>query len=275
MKKIGIVGGVAWQSTVEYYSEICRRSALWHQAANPGSAPATLEMSIESLDLNRAVSYLGTGEDEESWAKFDDYHRAALQRVEVSGADFALMASNSPHHRFQSIIRGVGIPVISILDAVARESVRAGATEVLILGTDLAMKSVNFRDEFTKHGINAAGPIDDGMRRMTVDLIADLQLGKTEGAAERLARIAKMAFEQQFKARPVVCLACTELPGAFEERKTRAVFEHDGVTYINSTAAHIQAALDFAMDNQPDLKDSQRGDRIDSDCAARRDVAGR
>jgi aspartate racemase len=88
MKKIGIVGGVAWLSTVDYYSEICRRSV-----------PSTPEMSLESLDLNKVVSYLGIDGDEESW-QFDDYHRAALQRLEASGAEFAVMASNTPHHRF-------------------------------------------------------------------------------------------------------------------------------------------------------------------------------
>jgi len=113
VKKIGIVGGVAWRSTVDYYAEICRRSE-----------PQTPEISIESLDLNKAVSYLGVDGDEESWRRFDDYHRAALQCLEASGADFALMASNTPHHRFASIVRGIGIPVISIFDVVAKESAR-------------------------------------------------------------------------------------------------------------------------------------------------------
>jgi aspartate/glutamate racemase len=69
-------------------------------------------MSIESLDVNKAISYFGTDEDETSWSQFDGYHRAALERLEASGADFALMASNTPHHRFASIVRGIRIPVL-------------------------------------------------------------------------------------------------------------------------------------------------------------------
>jgi hypothetical protein len=53
--------------------------------------------------------------------------------------------------------------------------------------------------------------------------------------------------EQQIRTRPVVCLACTELPIAFPERKMLATFEHDGVLYINTTAARIDAAFDFAV----------------------------
>jgi aspartate racemase len=234
MKKIGIVGGVAWLSTVDYYSEICRRSERLHS-----SMP---EMSIESLDLNKAVAYLGVERDEESWAKFDEYHRTALRRLEASGAEFAVIASNTPHHRFASIVRGIGIPVISILDVTAQESARLGASEVLLLGTELTMKSSEFREVFARYGVKAAGPREEGARARTEKLIAELQRGNVEGAAEKLGRIAKMSFEGR-----VVCLACTELPLAFPELKMLATFEYDGLTYINTTALHIEAAFNFAV----------------------------
>jgi aspartate racemase len=247
MKRIGIVGGVGWRSTVDYYAEICRRSERWHLAQNLPGVPSAPEMSIESLDLNKAVSYLGSNGDEESWSRFDNYHRAALQRLETSGADFALMASNTAHHRFASIVRDVGIPVINIFDVVAKESARSGARQVLILGTALTMTSPGFRAAFARYGVAAAGPADETARTMTAGLIAELQIGKVKGAAGRLARIAKLSLEQRRKAQPVVCLACTELPLAFGERKMLATFEYDGFLYINSSAVHISAAFDFAV----------------------------
>jgi aspartate racemase len=143
-------------------------------------------------------------------------------------------------------VRGIGIPVISIFDVVAKESARIRANKVLILGTALTMRSARFRADFAKYGVEAAGPQDDEARAMTVALIAELQLGKFEGAAERLRRIARTSFEHQVGAQPVVCLACTELPLAFPQ-KMLATFEYDGVLYINSTAAHIDAAFDLAM----------------------------
>jgi aspartate racemase len=247
MKKIGIVGGVAWPSTVHYYSEICRRAEQWHLARNPQAEPSTPEMSIESLDVSKAVSNFGVDGDEESWLQFDEYHRAALKRVEVSGADFALVASNTPHHRFPAIVRGIGIPVLSILDAAAKESAGIRASQVLILGTAVTMRSLRFCEAFAKYGVEAAGPNDAAMRDMTVRLITELQLGKLEGAAERLTRIAKLSFEQRFTGQPVVCLACTELPLAFKEQKMLATFEYDGVLFMNTTALHINAAFDFAV----------------------------
>jgi aspartate racemase len=70
VKKIGIVGGVGWQSTVHYYSELCRRSEQWHLAASLPGVPSTPEITIESLDLAVAISYLGS-DDEQSWSRFD------------------------------------------------------------------------------------------------------------------------------------------------------------------------------------------------------------
>lgn len=247
MKKIGIVGGIAWLSTVDYYAEICRRSERRHLAGNQQGVPSTPEMSIESLDLNKAISYIGIDGDEASWSSFDAYHRVALQRLAASGAEVAVMASNSPHHRFAAIVRGIGMTVINLFEVVAKECARIEARQVLILGTHLTMRSETFHEAFARVGVVAAGPQDDAVRALTIGLIAELQLGKCEGAGERIGRIAKCAFERQFTAQPIVCLACTELTLAFPERKTLALFEFDGVTYINTSAVHIGAVFDFAV----------------------------
>ncbi|HTC48495.1 MAG TPA: aspartate/glutamate racemase family protein [Candidatus Aquilonibacter sp.] len=247
MKKIGIVGGIAWPSTVDYYSEICRRSEQWHLARNPNAVPSTPEISIESLDLHKVFSYIGNDQDEASWTQFDDYHRAALLRIEASGADFALMASNSPHHRFASITRGIKIPVLNLLQVVAKEASCQGAHEVLILGTALAMRSAKFREIFAKRGIMASGPSSETAKATISAMVFELQRGKIESAAERIGAIAKAEFKNQFSGRPVVHLGCTELPLAFPNQKTLSTFEEDGVLYLNSTALHIDAAFEFAL----------------------------
>ena len=246
MKKIGIVGGVGWRSTVDYYSEICCRSEDLHFAANDQGAPYIPEISIESLNLSTAISYLGNENDEESWCQFDEYHRKALERLEASGAEVALIASNTPHHRFREIVRGIRMPVVNIFEAAARESVRTGAHHVLILDTALTMASARLRDEFARVRVHAAGPADESARTATTALIAELQRGRFEGAASRLGAIARDSIERQFPGDAAVCLACTELPLAFSESKTRSVFAYDGLSYINTTAVHVNAVIRLA-----------------------------
>jgi len=247
MKKIGIVGGVSWLSTVEYYSQICRQCEQHHLASGLAGPPPIPEMTIESLDLSQTVAFLGANDDEASWSEFDEYHRAALLRLEANGVDFALIASNTPHHRFEAIVRGVEIPVLNMLHAVAIECARIGALRLLVLGTALTMSSSVFRREFARYGIAASGPEKQNVRSAVTELIDDLQRGQFQHAAERLSAIVRASLTPG-AACPAVCLACTELPLAFPEQKILPSFELDGITYINTTIVHANAAFDFALE---------------------------
>lgn len=246
MKKIGIVGGVAWPSTVEYYTQLCRLSEDRHRANDlPGTAPMP-EISIESLDLRKALACIGRDHDEVSWSAFDEYHRSALQRLEASGAQLALIASNTAHHRYAAVICGVGIPVINIIEVAAKTCAKIGTSRVLLLGTELTMRSKQFSRGFAEHGIPAAGPDNERARSATIELIADLQLGKLTRAASRVAEIARDSVHKPLRASDIVCLACTELPLAFPEHKLRGEFEIEGIRYLNTSALHVDAAFELA-----------------------------
>lgn len=245
MKRIGIVGGVGWQSTVEYYAGLCRLSEQRRmpKADNP---PLTPEICIESLDLNTASALLGSDEDEESWRGFDEYHRTALKRLQASDAEVAAIASNTPHHRYASIVRGIGIPVLSILDATAQEAVRMGVTRVLILGTALTMESRMYPEALRRYGIEAGGPADARRRAAVVKIIAEIHRERIAGAEERIDAIARASCGGTVPPGTAICLACTELPLAFPSAKESPSFERDGVRYINTAAAHIHALFRFA-----------------------------
>jgi aspartate racemase len=236
MKKIGIVGGVGWPSTIDYYAGICRRAG--------DHLP---EMSIESLDLATAISYRGIHWDESSWKQWDAYYRNALRRLEASGAEVAVIASNSPHHRLEAIVTGVQIPVIDMFEVMAAECARFPVPEALILGTELTMDSQRLRDKFRAHGRKAFAP-KAAVRAMTAELIADLQREQFARSEERIEEIVGSHFGGASRDNSLVCLACTELPLAFPGHKELAVFEAHGVRYINSTMAHVNAVCEFALD---------------------------
>ncbi len=246
-RKIGILGGTGWPSTVHYYSELCRRSESRELQFGPTRPPTTPEMCIESLDLRYAVSLIGVDGDESSWQQFDDYHRTALKRLQASDAHFVVMASNTPHHRYSAIISGVDIPVLNLFEAVARHCQAEGHRDVLILGTALTMRSPVLRDAFAAKGINASAPADANHREGVLALISALQRGNGEGAARSIAAIAREAASRQSTATPAVCLACTELPLAFPAHLDRASFECDGIAYIDPSVVHVEAALSRAF----------------------------
>jgi aspartate racemase len=228
MKKIGIVGGTAWVSTVEYYSTICALGAA------SGVQP---EFSIESIDNARAQSYIGRLDDESSWERFDAYHRNALQRVERSGAEVALLAANTPHHRFEAITAGVNVPVVNIVDAVAKVCHHEGIDRLLLLGTALTMSSTTIRDRFAASGIEAVAP-PQSERGAIVERIERLQRGDDVGAVEHISGLTN--------GHRAVALACTELPLAFPDERRSALFERAGVRYLNTLAIHAHAVFDYA-----------------------------
>lgn len=246
MKKIGILGGIAWPSTVEYYAGLCRLAEQRHvEAGKPGPARMP-EMAIESLDLATAMALLGRDDDDASWQAFDAYHREGLRRLERSRADFAVIACNTAHHRLAQITRGIDIPVLNILDVAAAACARLGIERVLILGTLTVMTSPFLCSVFLQRGIAAYGPHRRSDRQATVATVEALARGCDEGAARRIHDIAEGARTGKTPRSSAVYLGCTELPLAFPSHKADGVFESDGIRYINSTALHVRAAFEYA-----------------------------
>jgi aspartate racemase len=250
MKKIGIVGGVSWLSTAEYYSGICRQADRAHAAANLVGPPSVPEMAIESLNHRRAVLMLGKDPDESSWAEFDAYHADALKRLENSGADFALIASNTAHHRFSSISKGIGIPMLNLFDELAAEAAAKDSDEVLILGTATTMASRPLVEAFQKHGIRASGPADPSGREATIELTKAINSGNVGDFLNPLEAVIAKELSNRRGKMPTVCLACTELPLVFGHSSGTSSFEHGGLTFLDSTWVHINAAYQVAMDQR-------------------------
>ncbi len=247
MKKIGIVGGVGWPSTIEYYRAICKLSQdHFSESAISGPSPIP-EMHIESLNINYSVRCRGVPGQNATWMKFDEYFRGALKRLEDSGVDFAIIASNTPHNRFDSIIEGIQIPVISIFEAVAKSCRTHGIKDLLILGTGPTMSSQVFPECLKKHGIDAFVPAKDEDKAVIIELIGELYKGACEGGHHTIYQIVRSSYGDTGDGQKAVCLACTELPLAFKGKEDVATFEEKDVFCINTSIIHAKAAFDYAV----------------------------
>ena len=243
MKKIGIVGGVAWPSTVEYYRLIC----LWaneHYKAQGASPPyPTPPMTIESVVMAETRKLRAKpGDNEEAWEAYDAAFRDALLRLQASGCDFGLISNNTSHTRLQTIREGVDMPIISILEETTGATRASGARHALVLGTSVTMRAGDYNNALRAHGItpNPRLPEDviDGMQVLIDEEFE--QEGTVRGRAELLARCEEYVEDRENTA---VLLACTELPLAFPEHGGETVFKTEGFTFVNTTAVHARAAL--------------------------------
>jgi aspartate racemase len=245
-KKIGIVGGVSWISTLEYYQAICEMSHRCHHGQKRDGPASIPEMAIESLNINKSVSLRGRPGDDDSWRAFEAYFRKALNRLEASDVDFAIIASNTPHNRFDQITEGLGIPVLNIFEEVARTCVNNNIVKALILGTEPTMSSQVFPSVLRENGISGILPDIGNDQDKVISLIDLLQAEKNNKGAELIQGLAEKYLRATADEPSAVCLSCTELSLAFPQHLNVPIFEIDGITYLNTLLIHAKAAFDYA-----------------------------
>ncbi len=244
MKKIGILGGVGWASTVDYYRAIAQGAAR-HFAAQGHTSPLPIPpMTIESVTQAHTRALRGIAGDEASWAGFDAVFRDALLVLERSGCDFAVIASNTPHARLHAIRQGVSMPILSIFDAAAQATGETGAKQALVLGTTVTMQAQDYAMALDARGITANAPLPaDQIDRMQAMIDTDFYGGASAGARETL-----LAYcTDHAVPGAAILLACTELPLAFPDHLDDVAFEADGYLFVNPSAAHVAAALARAL----------------------------
>ncbi|WP_264212086.1 aspartate/glutamate racemase family protein [Leisingera thetidis] len=247
MKKIGILGGVGWASTIDYYRAICEGAGRFFAERGAGSPLPVPPITIESVVQAQTRALRGRPGDEASWAAFDAIFRDAMLTLERAGCDFAIIASNTPHARLHAIRDGVMMPVLSIFDATAQATAATGATQALVLGTAVTMQARNYANVLAGHGVSANAPLPEAeIAEMQAMIDEDFYGGASAAARNRLLRFCAK------HARPgtAILLACTELPLAFPDHIDDVSFEADGFLFVNSSAAHVAAALDLALEQE-------------------------
>jgi aspartate racemase len=227
---------------VEYYKGLCVKTNEHFKAQGVPAPYPTPPIVIESVNINETRKLRGRDGDEDSWERFDRVFREAFLRLQNAGADFGVIASNTPHMRLHGITRGLDFPVVSILDATAQAVRDLGGKRALILGTSVTMSSPVYGIALEKYGIEVLPGLDPKLTS-ELDRLIDIDLfqGKIEGASERILRICRERVNDP--AKDIICLACTELPLAFPEHKETASFQVDGMWFVNTTVVHIDAIL--------------------------------
>ena len=246
MKKIGIIGGLAWPSTVDYYRLLCKLANQRFRIAGEDPPFSTPPMVIESLNIKETRALRGMHGDEKSWESYDSKFRDAFVRLKHAGADFGMIASNTPHMRLHGIVRGLDLPVVSILEATSKAVASNGGSAALVLGTPLTMRSPVYPQALQKQGISALPQVSDEEMAEIEQLIdVDLYQGVIDNARDRIVEISRKHVRSP--ATELVCLACTELPLAFPEQADSVYFRHNGIGFINTIAAHVEMVLDEAF----------------------------
>ena len=228
MKTLGIVGGLGPESTIEYYRFLL---TAYRERRPDGSSPSII---INSLDVQRGIALLNANQ----LAELADYLALAVERLARAGADFALIAANTPHIVFDPVQRRSPIPLVSIVEAACQAAQRLRLTRLALLGTGFTMQGRFYPDVFSRAGLELVVPSKEEQAfihdKYIHELLENVFLPATRDGL--LAIVEEMKTRERIQG---VILAGTELPLILREVADRAA-----IPFLDTTKIHVERAVD-------------------------------
>lgn len=232
IKTIGIIGGVSWVSSLEYYRLM--NEQVRDRLGGLHSAPI-LMYSIEFGDFSKQERLAAQGD----WRPLKATMIDAAKRLEQGGADFIVIASNTMNSTAELIAEHVAIPVLHIADATGRKVKASGIKTVALLGTKHTMEADFYRDHLERFGLKVVVPNAaerDQINTVIFDELCTAQF-KDESRQAFVRIIERMVREDGAAG---VILGCTEIPLLIKQ-------DNVSVPVFDTTAIHAEAAVDYAL----------------------------
>ena len=228
MQRIGLIGGLTWVSTVEYYRRL--NEIIQERLGGANSADLVLA-SVNREDYAQATS---RGDEEAARGVLV----AAAQRVERAGANFIALCCNGAHQFLPQVERKVSIPFLHIAEATARKIQSAGLDRVALLGVRDTMEQNFYPEVLARYGIKTMIP-DDTERTYIHDSI-QRELANNIFRDETRRHYVEIMMGLQSRGAQGAILGCTEIPLLIRPDDT-------SVATFSTTELHCQAIVERAL----------------------------
>lgn len=228
MKTIGLLGGMSWESSIEYEriinEEVRRRLGGLHSA----------DLLIRSYDFAAIEEMQGAGE----WDRAGALLATDAVRLEQAGADLIVLCTNTMHVVAPVIEEALSVPFVHLADATADAVIAAGLERVALLGTRYTMEGTFYRDRLTARGLHVMIPAEPD--RTTIHDVIYHELvqgvvrdGSRQGYLDAIGRMIGSGAEG-------VIAGCTEI-------ELLVTADDLAVPYFPTTTLHAIAAVDLAL----------------------------
>lgn len=235
VKVIGIIGGMSWESSAEYYrlinQEVNRKLGGLHSA----------EILMFSLDFEQIEKLQHSGKWEEATKIMVD----AARRLDRGGADFLIIATNTMHRMADEVQNSVRVPLLHIADATGDRIKKAGFKRVGLLGTIYTMEEDFYKGRLIdRYGLEVSIPGNEDRKLVNDIIYNELCLGKiNQSSKQDVVRIIDGLAAEGAEA---VILGCTEIPLLIQQKDAK-------VPLFDTTLIHAETAVARALevDNAP------------------------
>ena len=229
MKTIGLIGGMSWESSVEYY-KIINEAAL--QKLGGVHSAKSVMVSVDFADIDSILK-------EGRWEDGAKMMITAAKQVEAAGADFVLICTNTLHKVADRVQQAISIPLLHIADAAGKAVVAQDIHTVALLGTRFTMQDTFIKGRLAeKFGLQVITPDEADQETIHRVIFEELVIGKIlpESKKAYLDIIKKM----QDRNAEAVILGCTELGLLVKQ-------EDCSLPLFDTTVVHAQAAIELAF----------------------------
>jgi aspartate racemase len=227
-KRIGIIGGLSPESTVEYYLY------LTHTYTQRFGNSAYPEVLIYSVSFQSYADWPAQGR----WDLVAHGLSEAACKLEAAGADFIVISANTMHMVVDEVRQAVHVPVLSLLDVVSEAVAGRGFKTVGLLGTRYTMEQAFFPKALASRGIQTLVP--DAEERQYINGVIYNELVKGQFKPEARQGFVKIIQRLAQRGAEGVILGCTEIPLLVSEADA-------GLPLFNTTTLHAEAALQYAL----------------------------
>ena len=228
MNLLGIIGGMSWTSTAEYYR------LLNEGAASRLGGLHSARLLLHSVDFAEIEAM----QQEDRWDEAGALLAEAARGLERAGAGALLLATNTMHRVAPAIEAAVNVPLLHIADCTARAIRAAGLTRVGLLATRFTMEQDFYKDRLAAHGIETLVPDEAGRAEIHRIIYDELCRNVVRPESHHVYREVMAGLVD--RGAQGLILGCTEI--------TLLVGAGDtGVPVFDTTALHVQAALDWLL----------------------------
>ena len=232
MKTIGLIGGMSWESSLEYYriinEETKRILGTSHSA----------ECMMYSFDFCTVEKLQNQGE----WEQLTSLMVKEASNLKKAGADFIVICTNTMHIMAEDIEKRTGLKVLHIADVTGAEIKRRGLKKVALLGTKFTMEGTFYQDILKeKYDVEIMIPEEADRKRVHDIIYHELVLGIINNESRKeYIRIIQGLSERGAEG---VVLGCTEIPLLIKQADV-------SIPVFDTTEIHSKAAVQYALNAQ-------------------------
>ena len=229
MKTIGLIGGMSWESSLEYYRII--NELVKEKLGGLHSAKSLMY----SLDFDEIEKLQHQGK----WDKLTSVMIKAAQNLEKGGADFVLICTNTMHKMADDVQDNINIPLLHLVDTTADKIKQNRLKKVGLLGTNFTMEEDFYKGRLmNKYGLDVIIPNEKDRKIIHQVIYQELCLGNIKKSSkDRYIEIINKLIESGAEA---VILGCTEIPLLIRQEDVK-------VPLYDTTAIHAEAAVEYSL----------------------------